>query len=101
MQAYELRKVGVYSIAPLTGRFKHFMALAVDPQRGPRGAGAARMTCRIPDLLITEILQGMAEMMDLGGKVVLEYAQGSRASGKLCCGPEPRTWESTSQVAGR
>ena len=23
----------------VTGRFKHFMALAVDPQRGPRGAG--------------------------------------------------------------
>ena len=67
---------GQGAIDPLTRRFKHFMALAVDPERGPRGAGAARMTCGIPDLLITEILQGMAETMDLSGKVVLDLCSG-------------------------
>ena len=67
---------GQGAIDPITKRFKHFMALAVDPERGPRGPGAARMTCGIPDKLITEILKGMAENVDLGGKVVLDLCSG-------------------------
>ena len=34
------------------------------------------MTCGIPDKLITEILKGMAENVDLGGKVVLDLCSG-------------------------
>ena len=64
------------SIDPLTNRFKHFMALAVDPQRGPRGAQSARMTCGIPERLITEILTALAETQQLKGKVVLDLCAG-------------------------
>ena len=67
---------GQGSVNPLTRRFKHFMALAVDPQRGPRGEQATRMTCGIPTMLIQEILHAMAERQSLGGKVVLDLCSG-------------------------
>ena len=67
---------GQGSINPLTKRFKHFMALAVDPQRGPRGQQSTRMTCGIPSLLIREVLLAMAEKQQLGGKVVLDLCAG-------------------------
>ena len=35
-----------------------------------------RMTCGIPDRLITEILNGLAEKMRIGGKVVLDLCAG-------------------------
>ena len=57
---------------PLTRRFRHYMALAVDPQRGPRGAGATSKTCGIPNMLITEILQALKETKQLEGKVVID-----------------------------
>ena len=52
------------------------MALAVDPERGPRGPGAARMTCGIPNMLIKEILTAVSEQVSLGGKVVLDLCAG-------------------------
>ena len=61
---------------PITKRFRHFMALAVHPERGPRGVGSAKMTCGIPDMLITEILKGMAEAVNMKGKVVLDLCAG-------------------------
>ena len=67
---------GQGSVDPLTHRFRHYMALAVDPQRGPRGPQATRMTCGIPDMLITEILKAMAETQQLRGKVVLDLCAG-------------------------
>ena len=67
---------GQGSINPLTKRFKHFMALAVDPQRGPRGQQSTRMTCGIPSRLIREVLLAMAETQQLGGKVVLDLCAG-------------------------
>ena len=69
-------RCGQGSINPVTGRFRHFMALAVDPQRGPRGWQAKHMTCGIPTTLIKEILTGMAETQQLGGKVVLDLCAG-------------------------
>ena len=63
------------AVDPLTRRFKHFMALAVHPQRGPRGKQATRMTCGIPSALVKEILAAVAERQKLGGKVVLRQAQ--------------------------
>ena len=53
-----------------TKKFRHFMALAVDPQRGARGAGATKMTCGIPDMLIEEILRAVRNQVDLKRKVV-------------------------------
>ena len=64
------------ALDPLTKRFRHFMALAVDPERGPRGPGAARMTCGIPNMLIKEILTAVSEQVSLGGKVVLDLCAG-------------------------
>ena len=52
------------------------MALAVDPQRGPRGQQSTRMTCGIPSRLIREVLLAMAETQQLGGKVVLDLCAG-------------------------
>ena len=52
------------------------MALAVDPQRGPRGAGATSKTCGIPNMLITEILQALKETRQLEGKVVIDLCAG-------------------------
>ena len=46
----------------LTRRFRHYMALAVDPQRGPRGANAAKMTCGMPEMLVAELLEGINEV---------------------------------------
>ena len=67
---------GQGSVDPVTKRFRHYMALAVDPQRGPRGAGATQMTCGIPDKLITEILEAVKETVELKGKVVLDLCAG-------------------------
>ena len=64
------------AVDPLTKRFKHFMALAVHPQRGPRGKQATRMTCGIPSVLVKEILTAVAERHKLGGKVVLDLCSG-------------------------
>lgn len=47
---------GQGAIDPLTRRFKYFTALAVHPQRGPRGKQATRMTCGIPNALVKEVL---------------------------------------------
>jgi len=69
-------KCGQGSANPLTQRFKHFMALAVDPQRGPRGSQAAQMTCGMPTRLITEILSAVAEMVPLQGKAVVDLCAG-------------------------
>ena len=60
----------------LTKRFKHFMALAVDPQRGPRGAGATSMQCGIPNALIKEVLSAVEQCVSLKGKVVLDLCSG-------------------------
>ena len=67
---------GQGSFNPLTKRFQHFMALAVDPQRGPRGQQSTGMTCGILSLLIREVLLAMAEKQQLGGKVVLDLCAG-------------------------
>lgn len=60
----------------LTSRFKHYMALAVDPERGPRGAGATQASCGIPEKLVTEILGALSEFEDLKGKVVVDMCAG-------------------------
>ena len=64
------------TVDPLTRRFRHYMALAVDPQRGPSGPQARCMTCGILDALITEILAAMAKTQQLRGKVVLDLCAG-------------------------
>ena len=54
------------------------MALAVDPQRGPRGANAyaAKTTCGIPQMLITELLQAVNEAEGIEDTVVLDLFAG-------------------------
>ena len=42
-------KCGQGAVDPLTRRFRHCTALAVDPQRGPRGPGTTNKTCGIPN----------------------------------------------------
>jgi 8-oxo-dGTP pyrophosphatase MutT (NUDIX family) len=69
-------KCGQGATDPLTRRFRHYMALAVDPQRGPRGAGSTSKTCGIPNMLITEILQALKETKQLEGKVVIDLCAG-------------------------
>ena len=69
-------KCGQGTVDPLTRRFRHFMALAVDPHKGPRGPGAAQMTCGMPTMLIQEILKAVAETDSLKGKVVLDLCAG-------------------------
>ena len=61
---------------PLTKRFKHYMALAVDPGRGTRGVGAAQMTCGMPQMLIEEILAAVDETEKLSDRVVLDLCAG-------------------------
>ena len=61
---------------PITKRFKHFMALAVDPQRGPRGTNATKMTCGIPEKLIVELLTAINEVETIEDKVVLDLCAG-------------------------
>ena len=61
---------------PITKRFRHFTALAVDPQRGPRGANATKMTCGIPERLIFEILTAINEVERIETKVVLDLCAG-------------------------
>ena len=48
------------------------MALAVDPQRGPRGADATKMTCGIPERLVVKILAAINEVERIEDKVVLD-----------------------------
>ena len=67
---------GQGSVDPVTRRCRHYMVLAVDPQRGTRGAGATQMTCGIPDKLITEILEAVKGTVELKGKVVLDLCAG-------------------------
>ena len=69
-------RCGQGALDPLTKRFRHFMALAVDPQRGPRGEGATKMTCGIPHRLIMEILAAFKEQRQLKGKIVLDLCAG-------------------------
>ena len=64
------------ALDPLPKRFRHFMALAVDPERGARGPGAAHMTCGIPDMPIKEILTAVSEQVSLGGNVVSDLYAG-------------------------
>ena len=52
------------------------MVLAVDPHRGPRGANAVKMTCGIPQLLVTALLQAVNEAEGMEGKVVLALCAG-------------------------
>ena len=59
-----------------TNRFRHYMALAVDPERGPRGAGAAQMTCGMPQQLIIEILKAVKATAQVSGKVVVDLCAG-------------------------
>ena len=61
---------------PLTQKFRHYMALAVDPHRGPRGEGATRMTCGMPDQLIKEILAALQQTQNIRSKVVLDLCAG-------------------------
>ena len=61
---------------PITRRFRHFMALAVDPQRGPRGTNAVKMTCGIPEKLIIELLTAVNEVERIEDKVVLDLCAG-------------------------
>ena len=67
---------GQGAVDPVTKRFRHFMALAVDPQRGPRGANAVKMTCGIPQLLVTELLEAVNEAEGIENKVVLDLCAG-------------------------
>ena len=60
----------------LTRRVMYYMALEVDPQRGPRGANAAKMTCRMPEMLVAELLEGINEVETIKGKVVLDLCAG-------------------------
>ena len=69
-------KCGMGAVDVLTRRFRHYMALAVDPQRGPRGANAAKMTCGMPEMLVAELLEGINEVEKIEGKVVLDLCAG-------------------------
>ena len=53
-----------------------FVALAVDPQRGPRGTNAVKMTCGIPEKLIIELLTAVNEVERIEDKVVLDLCAG-------------------------
>ena len=52
------------------------MALAVDPQRGPRGTNVVKMTCGMPEKLIIEILKAVNEIETIEDKVVLDLCAG-------------------------
>ena len=71
-----METLGQGSFDRLTNKFKHYMALAVDPQRGPRGAGSAKMTCGMPQQLIKELLRTVAETAQISGKVVVDLCAG-------------------------
>ena len=67
---------GQGAINPESNKFRHHMALAVDPERGPRGAGAAEMTCGMPRQLIMEILEAVRATAEVSGKVVVDLCAG-------------------------
>jgi len=52
------------------------MALAVEPNRGPRGEGAVKLKCGMPRALLAEILMKIAEKQDITDKVVLDICAG-------------------------
>ena len=67
---------GQGAINPESNKFRHHMALAVHPERGPRGAGAAEMTCGMPRQLIMEVLKAVAATAQVSGKVVVDLCAG-------------------------
>jgi len=62
-------------VNPSTGKFAHFLALAMEPQRGPRGAAHASGKCGMPRELLAEVLWAAAKG-SLEGKVVLDLCAG-------------------------
>ena len=70
------QKCGQGAVDNDTNRFKHYMALAVDPNRGPRGKGSQQMTCGMPKQLIVEILNAIKQTAQVSGKVVLDLCAG-------------------------
>ena len=61
---------------PATGKFAHFHALAMHPQRGTRGVGASRQKNGMPKRLLAEILWNAAQTTPLEGRVVLDLCAG-------------------------
>ena len=69
-------KCGQGEINKVTNLFNHYMALAVEPNRGPRGEGAVKLKCGMPRALLAEILMKIAEKQDITDKVVLDICAG-------------------------
>ena len=63
-------------VNPATGKYAHYQALAVHPQRGPRGAAHASDKCGMPRELLQEILRAACGDDDITGKVVLDLCAG-------------------------
>ena len=70
------KKCGQGEINKVTGIFKHYMALAMEPHRGPRGTGATSLKCGMPKRLLEEILLQVAKETDISNKVVLDLCAG-------------------------
>ena len=62
-------------VNPATGKFSHFLALAMEPQRGPRGASHVSGKNGMPRELLAEVLWSAAKG-SLEGKVVLDLCAG-------------------------
>ena len=62
-------------VNPTTGKFAHYMALAMQPQRGPRGASHISDKCGMPAGLLAEVLWAACKG-PLEGKVVLDLCAG-------------------------
>ena len=68
-------RCGQGMVNPTTGKFAHYMALAMQPQRGPRGASHISDKCGMPAGLLAEVLWAACKG-PLEGKVVLDLCAG-------------------------
>ena len=69
-------KCGQGEVNRVTGLFKHYMALAVHPERGPRGEGAVSLKCGMPTQMLQEIMMQVAREGEVTDKVVLDLCAG-------------------------
>ena len=67
---------GQGEVNPATGKYAHFQALGVEPQRGPRGTSHVSGKCGMPRELLKEILKAACGGEDITNKVVLDLCAG-------------------------
>ena len=59
-----------------SGKFRHYMARAVDPQRGARGGGSTKWNCVMPVEMMREIVTATLKGVHSENKVVLDLCAG-------------------------